>query len=94
MAISGGLINGVPLGQEFHVLSSMALLRSNVVDSAMRTLMVVPADKVSYPLERGDAGLRAVRHVLASAEQRLDEGVVVADPRSAERGGDAQPAKC
>src|SRR5699024_3032217 len=38
-------------------------------------------------------GLREVRHVLAGAEQRLDEGVVVTDSRTAERGRNTELAE-
>src|SRR5690625_3254872 len=63
----------------------------------MLVLMVAPVDEVTDPLarglERGEAGLGKVRHVFAGPEQRFDEGVVVADPRSAERGGDPELAE-
>src|SRR5699024_18430 len=97
MPLSRRLIDGVPLGQDLDVLPGVTLVRRDVVDAAMLVLMVVPVDEVTDPLarglERGKASLGEVRHVFAGPEQRFDEGVVVADPRSAERSGDPELAE-
>src|SRR5215218_10492451 len=58
-------------------------------------LVVVPADETGDPALRvllaGETRCRPVRPVLASAEQGFGKWVVVADPRSAVGGDDAEP---
>ena len=97
MPVSSLLIDGMTSGQDFDILSGMTLVWGDVVDPAMLVLMVVPLDKASHPvtrrLQRSKSGLGEVRHVFASSEQRLHEGIVIAHPRTAERGRDAQLAE-
>src|SRR5215203_2208748 len=58
-------------------------------------LVVVPADETGDPALRvllaGETRCRPVRPVLAGAEQGFGERVIVADPRSAVGGDDAEP---
>src|SRR5215212_4623407 len=61
----------------------------------MAMLVVVPADETGDPALRvllaGEARCRPVRPVFAGAEQGFGERVVVADPRPAVGGDDAEP---
>src|SRR6056297_1887605 len=97
MALSCLLVDGVTPRQNGYILSSVSLMRRDVVDASMFVLMVVPGNKGQHPVPRylkaGKAALGEVRDVLAGPEQRFNEGVVVADPWPAERGGDAELAQ-
>ena len=72
--------------QEGVVLARMSLCRTDVADATVAVIVVVPTNERARPL----AGLREVREalhwelrpVLRRAEQRLDEGVVIADARA------------
>src|SRR5215203_2078947 len=61
----------------------------------MAVLVVVPADETGDPALRvglaGEPRCRPVRSVLAGAEQGFGERVIIADPRPAVGGDDAEP---
>ena len=73
--------------QDRLVLPLVALLRRDKADTALAVFMVVPAHKAEHPLtgcmDVREAVGRVVRAVLGGLEQRLGEGVVVAEARSA-----------
>ncbi len=73
----------------------MTLCWTHIADSAVSVLVVVPVDKPTGPVSRvlhvrKPCG-RVLRPILRRAEQRLDEGVVVADPWTRVRGLQTQP---
>lgn len=97
MALTGLVVDIMTPRQYGHILSGMPLMGRDVVDAPMLVLMVVPGHEGQHPVARcfqaGKAGLGEVRNVLAGSEQRLDKGIVVADPRPAEQGRDTELAQ-
>jgi len=94
----GGAGFGIEVGtpsEEFALLSGVPGVRCDEPDRAMAVLGVVPADETGDPALRvvlaGEPRCRPVRPVLAGAEQGFGERVVVADPRPAVGGDDAEP---
>ncbi len=73
----------------------MALRWSNEAQSAVTVLVVVPLHELFGPAsgggEIGEPGCGIAWPVLGGTEQRFDEGVVVADPRTRVGRRDAQP---
>ena len=94
MTLAGLAVDLMPARQDGHILSGMPLVRRDIVDASMLVLMVVPVDEAMDPVAGSDDVVKAlpgeVRDVFAGPEQGLDKGVVVTDPGSAERGGDAE----
>ena len=45
MPVACGLIEGMAPGQDFDILSAVALVRGSIIDAAIRVLMGVPLDK-------------------------------------------------
>src|SRR5918912_2989894 len=85
---------GPPL-EAFAVLSGVSGAGRDEPDRAMAVFVVVPGHEMSDPALRvvlaGETRCWPVRPVLAGPEQGFGEGVIVADPRSAVGGDDAEP---
>lgn len=81
-------------GQDLMVQSSMPLSRCDEPDTAMPMLIIVPTHEIPHPnscgVQTGKTILRPFRAVFQCSKQRLRVRIVVADPRSAPRGRDAQ----
>src|SRR5262245_10484018 len=90
-------VDGVTAGQSRTVLPGVTVARSDVADGAVQVLVVVPADEALDPeqrkLEAAEGLSRKARAVLQGPEERLREGVVIADAGAAERSHDAEPLK-
>src|SRR3954462_375261 len=95
IALTGSLIDCVPLRKQRSIVPSMTLSRCDIADPAMPVLMIVPVHEATGPLPRGseicEPLLRVDRPILRGAEQRLHEGVVVAHSRTRVRRHDAEP---
>src|SRR4051812_2895555 len=95
IALTGSLIDCVPLRKQRSIVPSMTLSRCDIADPAMPVLMIIPVDKAVGPLPRvneiWEPLLRVGRPILRGAEQRLHEGVVVAHSRTRVRRHDAEP---
>ena len=81
--------------QDGPVLSGMSLRRTDVADGTVAVVVVVPLHERTRPFSRlievREALRRELRPVFCGAEQRFNEGVVVADARAGVRGPQPQP---
>ena len=82
------------LRQNILGFAAMALAWGDIAKGAVAVLVVVPLDELLDPLlglgQGGEPGDGETRSVLQRLEGRLGEGIVVTDPWSAVRRGDAQ----
>ena len=73
----------------------MTLPGRDIANAAVVMLFVVPVDEACRPspgsVQLGEPFERELWPILGGAEQRLDEGIVVADPRAGVGGFDAEP---
>src|ERR1043165_5524965 len=81
--------------EQLEVVALVPCARGHEADAAVEMLGVVPAHERSDPgsgrIEAGEWLRRVARAVLQRPEERLGEGIVVADTRTAERRQDAEP---
>src|SRR5918911_3706585 len=91
------LIECVAASEQRAILPSMALSRGDIADATVMMRMVVPVHERRGPLpgsiEVSEALGREGGAILGGAEERLDEGIVVADPRAGIGRPDAEPGE-
>ena len=97
VAFARGGVKPMARGQDRHVRAGMALPWADVTQAAMTVGVIVPSHEGAGPrargVEVGEAVARELGPVLGHAEQRFDEGVVVADAGARVRRLDAQPVR-
>ena len=95
VALSCRLVERMTRRQYATILAGMTLPGRDIANAAVVMLFIVPVDEACRPspgsVQLGEPFERELWPILGGAEQRLDEGIVVADPRAGVGGFDAEP---
>jgi hypothetical protein len=97
IALSCVLVDRVAGGEQGAILPGMSLCRGDIADAAVPVFVVVPLHEALRPLP-GSVQIsksldRELRLIFRCAEQRLGEGVVIADARARLGWLDAEPVQ-